>query len=93
MSAVSAVHVPSSASMVDRMAVSALSAPARLKNKADELIVRCDAWFLVLLAVLMVAAFGFFVAMSIWCFQQGKGTFSGGWRWNLHGVSLFIECR
>ncbi|WP_424117180.1 hypothetical protein [Rothia mucilaginosa] len=93
MSAVSAVHVPSSASMVDRMAVSALSAPARLKNKADELIVRYDAWFLVLLAVLMVAAFGFFVAMSIWCFQQGKGTFSGGWRWNLHGVSLFIECR
>jgi hypothetical protein len=79
--------------MVDRMAVSALSAPARLKNKADELIVRYDAWFLVLLAVLMVAAFGFFVAMSIWCFQQGKGTFSGGWRWNLHGVSLFIECR
>ena len=93
MSAVSAVHVPSSASMVDRMAVSALSAPARLKNKADELIVRYDAWFLVLLAVLMVAAFGFFAAMSIWCFQQGKGTFSGGWRWNLHGVSLFIECR
>lgn len=93
MSAVSAVHVPSSASMVDRMAVSALSTPARLKNKADELIVRYDAWFLVLLAVLMVAAFGFFAAMSIWCFQQGKGSFTGGWRWNLHGVSLFIECR
>lgn len=93
MSAVSTVHVPPHVSMVDRMAVGALSAPARLKNKADELIVRYDAWFLVLLAVLMVAAFGFFVAMSIWCFQQGKGTFSGGWRWSLHGVSLFVECR
>lgn len=93
MSVVSAVHVPSLASMVDRMAVSALSAPVRLKNKADELIVRYDAWFLVLLAVLLVAAFGFFVAMSVWCFQRGKGTFSGNWHWSQHGTSVFIECR
>lgn len=93
MSAVSTVHVPPHASMVDRMAVGALSAPARLKNKADELIVRYDAWFIVLLAVLLVAAFGFFAALSIWCFQQGKGSFSGRWSWSLHGVSLFVECR
>ena len=70
MSVVSAVHVPSPASMVDRMAVSALSAP-----------------------VLLVAAFGFFVAMSVWCFQRGKGTFSGNWHWSQHGTSIFIECR
>lgn len=93
MSAVSTVHVPPHVSMVDRMAVGALSAPARLKNKADELIVRYDAWFIVLLAVLLVAAFGFFVAISIWCLQQGKGSFSGRWSWSLQGVSLFVECR
>ena len=92
MSAVSAVHVPSSASMVDRMAVSALNAPVRLKNEADELIVRYDAWFLVLLAVLLVAAFGFFAAMTIWCFQQGRFRFTGNWEWGAGYNRVFVEC-
>jgi len=55
--------------MVDRMAVSALSAPARLTNEANKLIIRYDGWFLVLLAVLLVLSVVFFAAMAIWCFQ------------------------
>lgn len=74
------------------MAVSALNAPVRLKNKADELIVRYDAWFLVLLAVLLVAAFGFFVAMSVWCFQQGRFRFTGNWEWGAGYNRVFVEC-
>lgn len=92
MSVVSAVHVPSPASMVDRMAVSALSAPVRLKNKADELIVRYDAWFLVLLAVLLVLSVVFFAAMAIWCFQQGRFRFTGNWEWGAGYNRVFVEC-
>lgn len=93
MSAVSTVHVPPHASMADRMAVGALSAPARLKNKADELIVRYDAWFLVLLAVLLILAFVLIAAMAIWCLQQGRSRFSGSWSWGADHNSLFVECR
>lgn len=62
------------------------------RTKLDGMIVRYDAWFLVLLAVLMVLAFALLAAMAIWCLAQGKGRFSGNWQWSQWGVSVIIEC-
>ena len=92
MSAVSTVHVPPHVSMVDRMAVGALSASARLKNEANKLIIRYDGWFLVLLAVLLVLSVVFFAAMTIWCFQQGRFRFTGNWEWGAGYNRVFVEC-
>lgn len=66
---------------------------AMVRNKIDGMIVRYDGWFLVLLAVLLVLAFAMLAAMAIWCLSQGKGRFTGNWKWSQWGVSVLIECR
>ncbi|WP_374010154.1 hypothetical protein [Leifsonia sp. LS-T14] len=64
-----------------------------IREKVDGMIVRYDAWFLVLLAVLMVLAFVIASALAIWCITNGKGRFSGSWKWNQSGVNVWVECR
>jgi ABC-type transport system involved in Fe-S cluster assembly fused permease/ATPase subunit len=79
--------------MVDTLAVQATAAVDRLRNRLDYMIVRYDAWFLVLLAVLLVLAFAFLVAMSIWCLTQAGGRrFTGKWDWSRLGISMWVEC-
>lgn len=80
------------ASHLERVSLALLTTPTRLKEKADDAIVRYDGWFLVLLAALLVLAFILASAMAIWCMSQGKGRFSGNWRWNQYGVSVWVEC-
>jgi len=67
-----------------------------LKNRTiesfEQKLVKCDAWFLVLLAVLMGLAFVIASALAIWCIvYQGK-RFTGEWKWNQWGVSVYVEC-
>ncbi|MGH1524580.1 hypothetical protein ACRAWC_11270 [Leifsonia sp. L25] len=66
---------------------------ARLRATVDGMIVKYDAWFLVLLAVLLVLAFVVTAALAIWCITNGKGAFTGSWRWNQYGLDVWVECR
>ena len=64
-----------------------------LKDSVKNAIVECNAWFLVLLAVLMTLAFTIYAGLQIWCVvYQGK-TFTGSWHWNKNGVEVKAECK
>jgi hypothetical protein len=79
--------------MLTTTALNPSSTMATARTKIDEMIVRYDGWFLVVLAVLMVLAFALLAAMAVWCMTQGRGRFTGNWSWSQWGVSVFIECR
>ena len=64
-----------------------------LKERVDNFIVECNAWFLVLLAVLMTLAFTIYAGLTIWCVVYKGKKFTGKWTWNQNGVSVKAECR
>ena len=64
-----------------------------LKKKFENFIVECNAWFLVLLAVLMVIAFTIYAGLQVWCIVYRRKTFTGRWHWNKHGVSVKASCK
>lgn len=79
--------------MSDILTSVAVNAGIRIRARLDEMIVRYDAWFLVLLAVLLVLAFIYLVAMSIWCLTNAGGKrFSGNWEWSRTGISMWVQC-
>ncbi|GKU24082.1 hypothetical protein [Clostridium folliculivorans] len=51
-----------------------------------------EAWFLVLLAVLLVLAAVLIVAMTIWCVTHGHGTFTGNYSWK-DFWTLNVKCQ
>ncbi|WP_025027079.1 hypothetical protein [Caldalkalibacillus mannanilyticus] len=55
--------------------------------------VRYDAWYVVLLAVLLTLAFTIYAALTIWCVVYKGGAFTGNWEWSLKGVSVRAECK
>ncbi len=65
---------------------------ATARDKVDAAILRYDAWFLVLLAVLMALAFVVATALAIWCVVYQRKRFTGNWRWGTWGVSVWTEC-
>lgn len=84
-------------SFVDRSLVRAyvavMTANKRIVDKFDDFIVRYDAWFLVLLAVLLVIAFSIFAALAVWCVMYKGKRFSGRWEWGSWYTSVYTECR
>ncbi|KUM40274.1 hypothetical protein [Arthrobacter sp. EpRS71] len=78
--------------MLAATAVQAPSTVAAIRSKIDDMVIRYDGWFLVLLAVLMVLAFAILGAMAIWCLTSGRGRFVGNWSWSQWGVSVWVEC-
>lgn len=52
-----------------------------------------EAWFVVLLAVLLAMGATFVLGAAAWCLATGNGTFTGGWSVKDWGVSLNIECK
>lgn len=63
------------------------------KNKIDNAIIRCDGWFLVLMAVLLVLAFTIVGALAIWCTVYKGKKFTGNWKWYKWGVEISTECK
>ncbi len=49
----------------------------RAKESVKDAIIECNAWFLVLLAVLMVLAFTIYAGLQIWCIVYKGKTFTG----------------
>ena len=65
----------------------------RVQDAVDDVIVRVDAWWLVLLAALLVFGVAFLAALALWCFfSNGGRRFTGNWQWSKKGVSVSIEC-
>lgn len=63
-----------------------------LRDKLDSAIVRYDAWFLVLLAVIAGLAAAYFVGMSIYCLVFKGRSFTGSWVWKIIGFQFSVEC-
>lgn len=66
---------------------------AKAKDSFETAIVECNAWFLVLLAVLMCLAFTIYAGLQIWCVVYKGKTFTGKWKWSKHGVEVKAECK
>lgn len=64
-----------------------------MKESAKNVIVECDAWFLVFLAVLLALAFTIYAGLQIWCIVYKGKAFTGNWKWSTKGVSVKAECR
>lgn len=65
----------------------------RMTDALDDALVRLDAWWLVLIAVLLVFGVAFLASLALWCFLSNGGRrFSGNWKWGESGVSVWIEC-
>ena len=79
-------------SALTSIAITMKSVLAAAKQKTDNLLVECDGWFLVLMAVLLTIAVSVVTALAIWCVvYQGKA-FTGKWDWYKWGVSVQAEC-
>lgn len=52
-----------------------------------------NAWFAVLIAVLLVLAFTIYAAMQVWCVMYKGKHFTGNWNWSVKGVQANVECR
>ncbi|MEV4736438.1 MULTISPECIES: hypothetical protein [unclassified Microbacterium] len=65
----------------------------RVQDAVDDVIVRVDAWWLVLIAAILVFGVAFLAALALWCFfSNGGRKFTGNWKWSKKGVSVSIEC-
>lgn len=79
------------------MSVMAAMEPTLMKRRAqdvlDEAILRLDAWWLVVIAAILVFGVAFLAALAMWCFFHAGGRkFTGNWHWGKSGVSVWIEC-
>jgi len=63
-----------------------------LRAKVDGALVRYDAWYVVLLAVIMVLAVVIATGLAIWCVVYKGKSFTGSWNWNWTGVSVNVQC-
>lgn len=66
---------------------------AQFKDMIVQREVRYDAWYTVLLAVLLTLAFTIYAGLTIWCVVYKGGKFTGNWQWSLKGVSVSAECK
>ena len=65
----------------------------RAQNALDDAILRLDAWWLVVIAAILVFGVAFLAALAMWCFfSNGGRRFTGNWKWGKSGVSVWIEC-
>lgn len=74
--------------------ISAMTAlHAGLKAKLDNALVKYDAWFSVLLAILLAIAFTIAAAVSLWCVIYKRMSYGGQWKWSIIGYSVKILCK
>lgn len=79
--------------MVGSLVLKATTYLYALKASFEDAIVECNAWFLVLLAVLLCLAFTIYAALQIWCVVYKGKTFTGNWKWSIKGTSVSAQCK
>jgi hypothetical protein len=62
------------------------------KQRFDAAILRYDAWFLVVIAVLLTLGAIITAGMAVWCVVNQKGRFTGRWTLKNWGLSASFEC-
>ncbi|WP_418275257.1 hypothetical protein ACNHYB_10330 [Isoptericola jiangsuensis] len=62
------------------------------KRKVDAALVRYDAWYVVLLAVILALAVVISAGLAIWCVVYKDRRFTSRWSWSWTGVSINVEC-
>lgn len=62
------------------------------KSKIDRLAVRYDAWYLVMVAVVLALGVTILAGLSVWCVVNQHGKFTGNWHWSISDVSINTEC-
>lgn len=61
------------------------------KRRFDAMLVRYDAWFVVLIAVILTLGATLLAGMAVWCVVNRKGRFTGHFYWK-NGWSVGMEC-
>lgn len=79
--------------MLNLVYTKAMFCLSAVKERFDDAIVECNAWFLVLLAVLLCLAFTIYAGLQIWCVVYKGKTFTGDWHWSKSGVSVKAQCK
>lgn len=64
-----------------------------VKEGIRNAIVEYNAWFLILLAVLLSIAFTVYAGLQIWCVVYKGKTFTGKWNWSKNGIEVRAECK
>ena len=59
----------------------------------DKALMKYDAWFLVLTAVIMCLALVVTTGLAVWCLVYKGKKFTGAWNWTNSGVSVNVECK
>lgn len=52
-----------------------------------------NAWFLVLLAVILALAASISAGLAIWCVTNQHGRFTGNWNWSIKNFKVSAECK
>ncbi len=79
-------------SMEEKFLLKLLTFKEKVKTKAENSIVSCDAVFLVLMAVLLTLAFSILAGMAIWCVVYKEKHFTGKWSWGEWFIDVNVEC-
>lgn len=63
------------------------------QQKLDAALLRYDAWWLVLFAILLAVGGTLLMGMAVWCVTRGHGWFTGQWHFSWSGASIDVRCR
>ncbi|WP_250031721.1 hypothetical protein [Paractinoplanes maris] len=62
------------------------------QNKIDRALVRFDAWFLVVIAVILVLGATLLAGMAVYCIVKKGMSFTGSWQYKNFGLKVRLEC-
>jgi hypothetical protein len=64
-----------------------------LRKKIDAGLVRYDAWYMVLIAVILALGATLLAGMAVWCVVKKGKRFTGEWAFRNGGFYVNMECR
>ncbi|MFF5483372.1 hypothetical protein ACFY5C_39490 [Streptomyces sp. NPDC012935] len=62
------------------------------QSKLDKALVRYDAWFLVVVAVILALGATVAAGLAVWCVVKQNKSFSGRWEFKNFGLKVHFEC-
>ena len=65
----------------------------KFNSALDKALIKYDAWFLILAAVIMCLALIIATGLAVWCLVYKGKKFTGAWNWSNSGVSVNVECK
>ena len=75
------------------LAVKATCLILNAKKSIEDALIECNAWYVVLAAVIFVLAFTIVAGLTLWCVIYKGKSFDGEWYWSKKGVKVKAHCR